>query len=146
MLVHALDYARRGWRVFPAYPIIPNRHCTCPKQYCSNPGEHPRIRDWLNRATTDEEQIREWCKRWPRSNVAIATGQASGIVVLEVDSDIWEQECALELNDLFNMVFKILEKTLWAFSGDGREHFYFAIEGEIRCRNNFLPGIGLHII
>ena len=36
-------------------------------------------------ATTDDSIIRAWWTRWPQANVGIATGQRSGIAVLDID-------------------------------------------------------------
>lgn len=68
-LAAALEYASRGWRVFPLWPG----------------GKVPLIQEWQHRATTDEATIRAWWARWPNANVAIATGAGSGLVVLDVD-------------------------------------------------------------
>ena len=38
-------------------------------------------------ATTDELLIRAWWEKWPTANVGIATGQISGIVALDADSE-----------------------------------------------------------
>lgn len=66
MLDHALDLARRGFRVFPLVPGT----------------KRPAIERWQELATTDEAKIRAaWSQReW---NIGVATGQ--GLVVLDVD-------------------------------------------------------------
>jgi Bifunctional DNA primase/polymerase, N-terminal len=64
----ALAYAARGWPVFPC-----------------NPGsKEPWTRHGFKDATTDPAVIRWWWSRWPRNNVAIATG-APGVDVFDVD-------------------------------------------------------------
>lgn len=67
MLDHALEYAGRGWPVFPLRP----------------PENTPYLSGGFKIATTDPEQIRQWWTRWPRANI----GAACGIVfdVLDVD-------------------------------------------------------------
>src|SRR5215216_4154900 len=65
----ALDYAEQGIPVFP----------------CEAGGKRPLIRDWPNRATTDASRITGWFNRWPHANIAIVTGERSGILVLDVD-------------------------------------------------------------
>jgi len=67
-LRQALEYAARGWPVFP---------CTAGRKTPATPHGH---RD----ATTDPEQITAWFTRNPRWNLAIATG-APGPDVLDVD-------------------------------------------------------------
>src|SRR5919108_509456 len=105
----ALTYARRGWRVFPVHTPrfsgcscglaagvcaqlgTPGHEplkvwCSCSKgKDCQNIGKHPRTARGLNDATTVEDIIRAWWKRWPDANIGIATGKDSGIIVLDVD-------------------------------------------------------------
>jgi hypothetical protein len=65
----AVKYAHLGWRVHPC-----------------RPGEKlPLLDGWPKRATTDFTLIDRWWGRTPDANVAIATGPASGIFVLDVD-------------------------------------------------------------
>lgn len=64
----ALDYARRGWPVFP----------------CRPGGKEPLTRHGFRDASTDADQIRSWWNRRPGANVAVATG-LPGPDVLDVD-------------------------------------------------------------
>jgi len=99
MLKVALRYARHGWPVMPLHePLFDSEGrcvgCTCeewqrqngkPSFVCDTPGKHPRIRDWENRATTDETQIGKWWNAWPSANIGIAAGRA-GLVVVDKDT------------------------------------------------------------
>lgn len=67
-LAAALDYAARGWPVFPCKP-----HSKVPVTWH---GFHD--------ATTDPDVIRQWWRQMPAANVAIATG-APAVDVLDVD-------------------------------------------------------------
>jgi hypothetical protein len=51
---------------------------------CRPGGKPPQTAHGLSDATTDLERIGEWWGRWPRANVAVATGGA-GVDVLDVD-------------------------------------------------------------
>jgi Bifunctional DNA primase/polymerase, N-terminal len=64
----ALAYAGIGWPVFP----------------CRPGSKEPTTRNGFHDATTDPAQIREWWRRKPDRNVAIATG-APGPDVVDVD-------------------------------------------------------------
>ena len=64
----ALAYAAIGWPVFP----------------CRPGSKEPATRNGFHDATTDHAQIREWWRREPDRNVAIATG-APGPDVVDVD-------------------------------------------------------------
>jgi hypothetical protein len=71
MLEAALWYAERGLAVFPCSPgtKIP---------FAGTSG--------CKDATTDEAVIRSWWEKTPTANVAIATGSASGIYVVDIDA------------------------------------------------------------
>jgi Bifunctional DNA primase/polymerase, N-terminal len=70
MLKAALAYAQRGFAVFP----------------CKPRGKAPLVKHGLNAATRDETRIRKWWTRWPDANVGIATGAASRLLVVDIDS------------------------------------------------------------
>jgi hypothetical protein len=63
----ALKYARRGW------PVFPTRN------------KAPLTRHGFIDATCDAGVITAWFRHWPRAGVAIATGQVSALVVVDVD-------------------------------------------------------------
>ncbi|EWY36758.1 hypothetical protein N825_25325 [Skermanella stibiiresistens SB22] len=76
LLVAALAYAARGWRVFP---------CRAGgKEPCKADGffEHG-CRD----ATSDPDRVRALWRRWPSANVGLACGPDSGVWVLDSDID-----------------------------------------------------------
>lgn len=80
----ALEYARRGW---PVLPIWEPRDGLCSCRFgagCKRPGKHPRVGRGV-KPTLDEGRIRRWWTDWPDANVAVATGPASGVVVVDVD-------------------------------------------------------------
>src|SRR5208282_3587219 len=85
-----LRLAERGWRVFPCHSA-PGGRCSCGKFPCGtnnkNAGKHPRTLHGLRDATTDEQQIRTWARKWPGSNWAVACGPESGFWVLDVDGE-----------------------------------------------------------
>jgi Bifunctional DNA primase/polymerase, N-terminal len=68
MVQHALSYARTGWPVFPLAGKIP---------YKDSKG----FRD----ATTDELQIQAMWAVHPIANIGLATGERSGVIVLDID-------------------------------------------------------------
>ena len=68
-LESALQYAGRGWSVFPLKPR----------------GKTPLVKGGFKAATTDRNQIEKWWAKWPQANVGVATGQVSGIIVLDLD-------------------------------------------------------------
>lgn len=55
---------------------------------CSTRREKPPLTPHgLKDATTDPARIREWWSQWPDANVAIATGPASKLLVVDIDTD-----------------------------------------------------------
>jgi putative DNA primase/helicase len=70
MLPAALEYAARGWAVFPCIPLT----------------KEPAIKGGFKAATTNPETIKRLWSR-PECNIGIATGAASGFWVFDVDGD-----------------------------------------------------------
>ncbi|MBP7571524.1 MAG: bifunctional DNA primase/polymerase, partial [Acidobacteria bacterium] len=85
LLDAALDYAARGWPVFPLHSIR-GGYCTCrANAACSRPGKHPRTPHGRSDATADPERVRRFWTCWPDANIGIATGIESGILVVDLD-------------------------------------------------------------
>lgn len=117
----AEEYAARGWQVLPVHHPGPDGVCSCANGQCSSPGKHPRTARGFKDATTDLETIRAWFARWPNSNVAIRTGSASGLVVLDVDPRNGGLESLAQLIREHGQ----LPDTVVAATGGGGFHFFF---------------------
>jgi hypothetical protein len=76
MIRAALHLAARGLPVFPCWPM----------------DKLPATTHGCLDATIDASQIREWWRREPHYNIAVATGPASGIFVVDVDGPDAEAE------------------------------------------------------
>lgn len=101
----ALTYAARGRPVFP----------------CEPQGKRPLTVHGLHEASTDPAVITAWWRHWPSANVGLVTGQASGLVVLDVDGEQGEAS-VLELQ---RQAGAPLPATLWARTPRGGWHAYF---------------------
>jgi len=134
---YALRYAALGWPVFPVYEMKEDGGCSCGKPDCSNPGKHPRTAKGFENATTDAEQIRKWWGAWPNANIGVATGERSGIWVLDVD----KKHGGLDTRDDLIAKHGQFPDTPMAFTGGGGEHYLFRYQAGIRNRANVLPGI-----
>jgi hypothetical protein len=77
--VRTLGLDARGWRVFP----------------CQSKGKKPHLTDWPHRATRDPTEVKSLWSRFPAPNIAVATGQGSGIFVLDVDGHDLERRSGL---------------------------------------------------
>jgi len=69
ILTAALRYAARGWHVFPCRPNT----------------KRPSTRDGFKSATVDVGMLEGWWRAEPTANVAVRTGEISGIVVIDCD-------------------------------------------------------------
>lgn len=102
-LTAALCYAKQG------FPIVPLN------------GKIPRIKNWPNKASTNENEIRAWMKTWPSSNIGMITGKTSGVFVLDVDV----KTGGIENLDLLKSEYGPLPDTLTAQTGGGGRHYFF---------------------
>jgi putative DNA primase/helicase len=77
----ALQFARRGWPVFPC--SVKNKRPLLPRDKDAD-GEPIKGSGGVSKATTDEEQIRAWWHKWPKAMIGVAVGRA-GMVVIDLD-------------------------------------------------------------
>ena len=125
----ALDYARRGW---PVFPCEPNRKV--PVGRLAPHGVHS--------ATTDAETIRAWWGAESRANVAIAMGAASGLFVVDVDPRNGGDQTLADLESAHGS----LPAMLRARTGGGGEHLFFRLLPGMKVRSgNHRLGPGLDV-
>jgi putative DNA primase/helicase len=121
----ALDYARRGWAVFPLHAVLPGGGCDCCTAPCGSTGKHPLTRHGLKDATKEEAAVRaNWTNR-PTANVGIATGAVSSVVVLDVDPAHGGDESLAKLLAEHGA----LPETRVVATGGGGRHYYFKHPG-----------------
>jgi predicted P-loop ATPase len=149
----AVQYAKRGFRVFPVHGIREcgelMGECNC-QQFrdlknmgpCRSPGKHPRNSKWQKIAFSGslaltEEQQRLFKK--PNTNIGIATGPESGVVVVDVDPRHGGDDSLATLIKRYGP----LPATLTVATGGGGSHSYFAYPEGITVRNmaSFRPGL-----
>ncbi len=132
----ALAYAKVGLPVIPLHSID-NGNCTC-CQDCKSAGKHPRIKEWLSKASINEDVIKGWWFDWPNSNVGIVTGRASNLLVVDVDPRHGGDKSLVDLEAEFGS----MPATLRCTTGGGGAHYYFDLpDVEIKNRVNFRPGL-----
>ena len=136
LLDEALQYAQRGWSVFPVYQAVSVGVCSCPEGVaCSSVGKHPRTQQGFKVATTDEAIIRDWWAKWPKANIGIATGKKSGLVVIDVDPRNGGNEGLRQLEDTHGE----LSSGLVVQTGGDGQHIYFTYpDGGIGIRSDDL--------
>jgi bifunctional DNA primase/polymerase-like protein len=127
-LHEALARAAEGWLVHPLYGIR-NGVCECPMgRACGRTsGKHPRLKDWLAKATTDPRIIKEWWRCYPHSNIGGATGKRSGRNILDVDPR-HDGHISLEL---LEAEYGSLPDTQEALTGGGGRHIHFRYTGPL---------------
>ncbi len=92
----------RGWPVFPVN------------------GKHPLTPHGYKDATVDPEQLAEWERQFPDANTAVATGEESGLLVVDIDGPQGEARLAELVAE-----HDSLPTTLTVRTARGR-HLYFA--------------------
>lgn len=123
----ALRYAARGWPVFPI----------AAGQKMPKAGTHGHLD-----ATTDPDTIRGWFAGKPHLNVGMATGQAAGVWVLDVDAKTGGAET---LMDWSSEGLDVPETMLQKTGGGGRQYFFTNPAGlVVRC-NAGIIGSGIDI-
>lgn len=129
----ALNYASEwGWAVMPLHWIPAGSDvCSCGNAQCSSPGKHPLTKNGSKDASKDFAQIEAWFKQWPDANIGIATGPASGIVVLDIDLAKGAHSSSLIFGDVDQMIFT----TPKVKTGAGL-HFYYKYPAGIEIRNS----------
>jgi putative DNA primase/helicase len=116
----AIFLGGRGIAVFPLF-TIDDGACSCGNPKCGSPGKHPLTANGVLNATTDRGLILEWWATYPDANIGIATGDASGIVVLDIDAKSGGEETLTNLEQRNDML-----PDTWAVeTGGGGLHFYF---------------------
>ncbi|MGH9185509.1 MAG: bifunctional DNA primase/polymerase, partial [Acidimicrobiales bacterium] len=122
--VAARCYAQHGWPVFPCHGLS-NHDCGCGHPDCASPGKHPLTWRGHHDATTRRDVIDRWWSRSPSANVAIATGNRSRLVVVDIDPD---HDGLASLASL-ERVYAPLPTTRTARTGRGGHHLYFGHPG-----------------
>ena len=120
-LDEALRCSLRGWSVLPVHSIDKNGHCSCGKANCGSPGKHPRTKNGLHDATMDIDQINEWWRKWPHSNLGIVTGKSSGLVVMDIDPNHGGFDSLHEMKKDYGD----LPETVTVITGGLGEHLFF---------------------
>jgi uncharacterized protein YndB with AHSA1/START domain len=123
VLTAALEYARRGWHIFPCKPL----------------GKQPATRNGFKDATADAELIRRWWAAMPSANIGLRTGVASGVFVIDIDVkggaagyDNWLALCKMH-------GWRSVPNVLAAGTPSGGAHFYFTYAASITNARGSLP-------
>jgi len=118
--------AGRGWHILPVQAR----------------GKLPLVKGWPEEATSDTTQLEAWQHQHPACNWGLATGKASGLVVIDIDG----AEGRASLADLERQGLT-LPPTLTVTTGrtDGGEHRYYRPPSGVDIRNDQSGKIGAHV-
>jgi len=129
---HALRFGELGLAVLPLHRPVErsgSRVCSCGKANCPSPAKHPvgkLVPCGLLDASRDPQRIASWFGREPW-NIGIATGAASGIVVVDIDPRHGGDETIAKLEVAHGRL-----PLTWRFlSGGGGEHIIFCHPGRV---------------
>lgn len=135
MRTAALSYAARGWAVLPLFSII-DGSCGCGTPGCATPGKHPHralAHNGLHNASKFAAHVERWWSQAPDCNIAIRTGQASGLIVIDLDdrphdgrdgAATWRRLIAEHANGVH-------PDTVEALTGGGGRHVYFRAPDDV---------------
>jgi Bifunctional DNA primase/polymerase, N-terminal len=125
MLEAALDYAGQGYSVFPCWPMT----------------KEPATWRGFKDAVSNPATIRRWWLADPSYNIAIATGLASRVFVLDIDGAI-----GAETLEALEAKYGSLPATRISTTSGGC-HFWFQTDRPIPCRTGgqggFPPGLDI---
>ena len=122
MLPAALDYAARGWSVFPV----------------AAGKKTPRTANGFHDATTDDTAIRLWWEGKPFLNIGVATGSTSGVWALDIDGE----PGAASLMDLEQRHGELPDTSVFRTPRGGRQYLFTIPPGvSITSAVAILPGV-----
>ena len=109
----ALYYASLGLAVFPVKPH----------------GKAPLTEHGCKDASREEAQIERWWARWPSAGIGIATGEASGgLLVIDLDVDEDKGIDGRESLRRWEMVHGPLPGNTWlSITGRGGYHYFYRV-------------------
>lgn len=126
-----------GW---PVFPVGRNKHPLVPKDRDPATGQDIPDTGGVKKASADPAQITVWDSLYPDANVALATGEPSGIVVIDIDGPAGEASW----RKLVRLVwFQTEPDCPQAMTAKGR-HLYFRGIG-IGNRVNSVLGQGIDV-
>ena len=83
LLEYALDYAHRGWHVFPCWQ---GDKSPCVGAQRDSAGNKIPKTGGLYKATTDAAMISTWWTRWPSAMIGVRMGASSGVWAIDPDA------------------------------------------------------------
>ena len=115
---NALAYAALGWAVFPCHTREADGNCSCGNRPCFDTAKHPLTENGVKSAAKDAGTLAKFFTGdYAVANIAVATGEPSGVWVIDVD----------DLAALAKLEYQYgrLPKTAIAETGRCGRHYFF---------------------
>ena len=127
LLDAAIEYATKyKWAVFP----------------CSPTSKKPLTPHGCKDAKKNVGAIKAWWKKWPNASIGIATGSASGLIVIDEDLDEDKGLNGYEEVSEWERINVALPETVQCITGRGGYHLYYHYDGtDIKNRAGILEGV-----
>lgn len=119
----ALRYAEGG---VPVVPIVPGK-------------KYPLTEHGVHDASSNAATIMAWWRRWPRADLALACGEASGFDVLDVD----RQHGGIESLAMLIDIYGIVPETARQLTPSGGFHLLFRHQSGLKNRSGGQGGAPL---
>jgi hypothetical protein len=117
----AAPYIAIGWHVFPLRPGT--------RGYFAK-GDEPNVpMGGFYWGTTDADKIDEWSRRWPGANIALRTGEKSGVVCIDLDFGKSGARRSIEILAAKGFIFP--PSPAIARTPSGGEHWYYRYIGPL---------------
>lgn len=128
LLEAAIEYTIQGFAVFPLRPK----------------DKTPIYSGGFKIASTDPEKVAEWWRKTPTANIGIATGQASGgLVIIDLDVDENKGINGFETLRDWERSHSDLPDTANTITGRGGYHLFYRSQNPINNRVDVLPGVDI---
>lgn len=128
-----LDEARarsaQGWHLHPLHYITDQGGCSCGDPECppNSHGKHPRYNGWQHAPRPTDRDLARWFGPGQRWQSGLLTGQASGVVVLDVDP----RNGGDETLSLLERQYGPLPHTVESVTGQRGRHIFLAHVGPL---------------
>ncbi|HCS53783.1 bifunctional DNA primase/polymerase [Rubinisphaera sp.] len=111
------DLISFGFSIVPMHSVTEDGSCTCYKgANCKDKGKHPKTPNGVHDATKDIEKLKPYYEDNKICNIGIATGEPSGVWLLDDDDE--DEERSKTLASSMPITWKVK-------SGSGKYHYYF---------------------
>jgi putative DNA primase/helicase len=123
---YAIDYAKRGWKVFP----------------CASNGKVPLTSQGYKDASNDITIVETLFSKYPNANIGLCTGKDTNFFVVDIDTKngAHGDESLVELIERYEPLPHTIESITWS----GGRHLFFKYPAQgVGCRTGIRPGIDI---